>query len=464
MEFFTVDGMWWLPASPEHQLPGTLSFDADSLELVVHGSLEPATATSSGVSLFPTEWSTTPVIFGRTHEGKDVTLLDAGGANFVGPDVTKSSYRVGMALTGSHTSDRFVEAWCQFDYLNAWSQPPPVTESGGRSHEYTLRFHNVDLAEAQLEGAEVRLTANVTGRIKRDEVTCKQLAYFVVAFDPSSTSDVLGNWVRPLQDLLILALGKPVRLTELHLRSESTGKLNEAAFEAVQPAPSRRDPDWASIAGNSAPTLLTLRDTPIPFADLLPRWFDLRSKFSEVLVLLHSPHYVGSMFSEHRYSSAFQSAEALAHVLGYSGREKSRAEHRTRVDRLILAAQSAGLNEDSVSWAGRVLRSRNDKPLSKQIHDLVVSTGRIGQEILGTSADFGQITASARTGVSHGGASKSLGVVERHWYGEVLRWVVRAKVLMELGMREGEIEDRVLGRASFRHAIRNLGEQSSTAV
>lgn len=461
MEFFTVDGMWWLPTSPECQMPGTLSFDADSLELVVHGSLEP----SSPALEFSPEWTTTPVILGRTHEGKDVTLLDAGGANFVGPGVSKSSFRIGMALTGYHTtSDRFVEAWCQFDCLNAWTQPPPVTKSSDQRHEYALRFHNSDLAEAQLGGATARLTASVTGRIKRDEVTCKQLAYFVLTFDPSSASDILGNWVRPLQDLLILALGKPVRMTELHLKSESTDKLAQATFEAVQPAPSRRDPDWASIVGYSAPTLLTFRDSPMPLADLLPRWFEVRTKLSEALVLLHAPQYAGFMFSEHRYASTFQSAEALAHALGYSGREKSRQQHRTRVEELILAARSAGVDEDSVEWAERVLRSRNDKPLSKQIHDLVASTGRIGEEILKASAEFGQIAASARTGVSHGGAAKAIDPVERHWYGEVLRWVVRARVLMELGMRKEEIEDRVLGRASFRHAVRNLDAQASIAV
>ncbi|WP_327652974.1 HEPN domain-containing protein [Micromonospora aurantiaca] len=461
MEFFTVDGMWWLPSSPECRIPGTLSFDADSLELVAHGSLEP---TSPAIQSTP-QWTTTPVILGRTHEGKDVTLLNAGGANFAGPGVAKSSYRIGIALTGYHTtSDRFVEAWCQFDCLNAWTQPPPVTESGNRPREYTLRFHHADLAQAQAGAAKVRLTASVIGNIKRDKVTCKQLTYFVFTFDPSSSSDILGNWVRPLQDLLILTLGKPVRMTELHLKTESTDKLAEATFEAVQPAPSRRDPDWSSIVGYSAPTLLTFRDSPVPLEELLPRWFEVRSKLAEVLALLHAPQYAGFMFGEHRYAATFQSAEALAHALGYSGREKSKQQHRTRVEQLIRAAQSAGIDEETVEWAERILRSRNDKPLSKQIHDLVTSTGRIGEEIIKASADFGQIAASARTGVSHGGAAKALDPAERHWHGEVLRWVVRARVLMELGIRKEEVEDRVLGRASFQHAVRNLEGQASTAA
>lgn len=134
------------------------------------------------------------------------------------------------------------------------------------------------------------------------------------------------------------------------------------------------------------------------------------------------------------------------------------------MEQVILAARSSGVDEDSVEWAERILRSRNDKPLSKQIHDLVTSTGRIGEEIIKASADFGQIAASARTGVSHGGAAKALDPAERHWHGEVLRWVVRARVLMELGIRKEEIEDRVLGRASFQHAVRNLEAQASTTA
>lgn len=168
---------------------------------------------------------------------------------------------------------------------------------------------------------------------------------------------------------------------------------------------------------------------------------------------MHVEYYTAFMFSEHKYSSVFQSAEALASARGLSGREKSRAEHRSRVKDVVSAARAAGVDEDTIGWAKRILRDRNDKPLWKQIHDLVLSTGKIGQRVLEASPDFGPITAGARTGVSHGGALKKLDPVGRVWHGEVLRWVVRARILMDLGIPFEEVERRVLSRGAFNRTV-----------
>jgi hypothetical protein len=49
MEYITVDGVWWLPGSPHQRVPGTLTFDADGLALVVYGSLVPTVAAQGEV-------------------------------------------------------------------------------------------------------------------------------------------------------------------------------------------------------------------------------------------------------------------------------------------------------------------------------------------------------------------------------------------------------------------------------
>jgi hypothetical protein len=159
----------------------------------------------------------------------------------------------------------------------------------------------------------------------------------------------------------------------------------------------------------------------MPFAELLPRWFQLRSELSDVVVLLHSPYYAPFMFSDHRYASTFQSAEALARACGFAGREKPKVEHQARVDAIVSAAQDAGVDEDDVAWAGRVLKARNDRPLIQQIQDLVSSTGEIGRYILAASPAFSRTVVGARTGVSHGGARSGIDAVQRHWHGDAVR-------------------------------------------
>jgi len=84
----------------------------------------------------------------------------------------------------------------------------------------------------------------------------------------------------------------------------------------------------------------------------------------------------------------------------------------------------AELDSQVVKWALNVLRGRNDKSVPTKIHELAQQTGAVGTAVLAADPDFAKTVASARVGVSHGGASKTLSRVEHYWYGDVLTWVV----------------------------------------
>jgi hypothetical protein len=119
MDYFTLDGSWCLPGSPDRRVSGTLTFSADGLALVVYGSLVPTVRVPGAVLEQTTpDWEETAVILGRSHGGKKVTLLGAGGANFIGPNVAESHYRVRLALTEVEvTVDAFTEIQCEFGCL-----------------------------------------------------------------------------------------------------------------------------------------------------------------------------------------------------------------------------------------------------------------------------------------------------------------------------------------------------------
>ena len=204
----------------------------------------------------------------------------------------------------------------------------------------------------------------------------------------------------------------------------------------------------------SAPTLLTLPDSPVPFRRLLPHWFEVYSKFREVLILLLAPYYAPFIFSDHRYASTFQSAEALANTL-FTRTEKSRSAHRARVAAIVNAAAAAGIDDEDISWARRVLQSRNDKTLANRMTELVNSLGVIGQQVLATCPRFPIFVAHARTGVSHP-AQSGLSNVERYWLGDVLSWIVRAKILVEAGVPLSEVEQRLSQSAPFLHALAQI--------
>ena len=62
MDYFALDGSWWLPGSPDHRVTGTLTFSADGLTLVVYGSLVPQDANigfaleTQTISLYDQGW------------------------------------------------------------------------------------------------------------------------------------------------------------------------------------------------------------------------------------------------------------------------------------------------------------------------------------------------------------------------------------------------------------------------
>lgn len=452
-----MDGTWWLPTSPDRNCVGTLSLDSEKLSLTLDGSIEPDSEV--GLSSGMPELSVTPIIHGRERRGgKYVTLFRAEGANFVGSNVLESNYRAQFGLIGDDACvDSFTEVRITFDCLEAWTLPPPLADRIKDSGDFTLHFGSKDLAEAQVEDASVRLITKAIGSVSGEAIDLKRRVIFVIRFERATASDILGTWVRPLQDLLVLATGRPVRITGLYLQPVGSDDSLRMVYSAVQPEPGRGT-KWNDLRAYGSLALLTFYDSPLSFEQLMQAWFPLRERMREVLVLLHAPHYAKSMFNEHRYAATFQSAEALADVLGYSGRDVNRQAHKIRVRAIVEAATNAGVSEEDVSWAERVLRSRNDKPLARQIEDLVSSTPVLGEAIIGAIPNFGAIATAARTGVSHGGAATAVDAEGRHRLLEVIRWVVRCRLLTELGIDPVEVGNRVSARANYTFSLEKLQE------
>lgn len=462
MEHFVAEGTWWLPDDPARRAPGTLTFNADGLELVLYAALHKfEMPEGQTVRVGAPEWAVEPLVHGRTRDGRDFTLLEVGGANFRGPfDEGEDVYRPEMALDGCHTrSDLFAEVWCGFDYLEPWASPPSIAIECDDRDAVEVHRDRLDLVHARVDDTTLRLVAGVEGSSGDARVDLSRWTSFVATpRAPETAKALIVSYVRPLQDLLMFCVGRPVRLTSLRLLPTDLLDWREgtaaAFFSAVQPAQTRT-PTFADIENYTAPTILSLRNSPIPPNDLLSRWFDLWRSHHEVLTLLLAPLYAPFLYGEHGYSSTFQSAEAL-HDLVLPTREVSRPDHRQRIEAVVAILKSAQLDASIIDWATKVLGSRNDKPLGRKIDDLVRGTGSVGEAILAADPDFGKTAAAARTGVSHGGANKALDSVGRYWYGQVLRWLVRARLLMELLDHAEDAQRRVVQRAPFRRSLNEI--------
>jgi ApeA N-terminal domain 1 len=464
MDVYSAEGMWWRPEASQQRVPGTLTSDEDGVELVVYGPLGPSIPSQDGVvKIEGSQWVATPAVHGRTRDGADITLLDVGGLMSlpVPSAEVREPYTVAVACIGGHfREDAFIEARAEFDWLDAWLDPPPIVDDNvtGARDEMVVRVGRSELARAEIVGGTLRLITGVAGREEPSAVHLdRRSAVSIELNEPQPWQTILDSWIRPFRDLVTISIGRPVRLTDLRLRpadASPRAPLCDARFGVVQ-AQRKASPSPQALLNYSAPTLVTGRDAGVPLQELLMAWYELWGREQEAIMHLVAPFHASFMYSQHKFGAAFQAIEALHHKPQFTGREMDRSSHQDRVAATVRAARAAGVDEDTVAWAENVLRSRNDKTLAQRIEDVVRSTGACGDAVLKAAPAFPSTVASERAGVSHPGAGRSLEAADRYWYGEVLTWIARTVLLAAAGVND--VDRRTVARAAFQHAVEQLG-------
>jgi hypothetical protein len=439
---------------------GSLTFDEDGIQLQLDGSLYPPAAPKNGVITSSPEWATEPTVHGRLrHPYGDVTLLQVGGVSMPGLDA--ESWSAAFALTGGLiTQDTFSQVTVMLDYLMPWTRPPAVLRSNLTDTLASIDTEQHELATAELDdGTTVQLITGADGIQSDTAVHLDQWCAFQVTGKPRSLLEILDEWIRPLQDLLVVCLGQPVRIEEILVRPPVQGPRESAldvAFKAVQPPRKDSLPHPESY---DAPTLLTCERLLLPFATLIKEWFHLYARFPDAVTQLCGPYYAPFIYTRHWYGSTFQSAEAVAKAVGET-REKSRREHRQRVKAVLKALQKAKLDEEVVRWVERLIR-RNDKPLAQLIEELIISTGIVGEQLLAAVPDLAGLAVATRTHVSHPGV-KGPEVLVQHWLGQALRWVIRVRLLAELGIPVSTLAAATTSKPSFQHDVQELAALRQT--
>ncbi len=373
----------------------------------------------------------------------------------------RETYTVSVACIGGHFSeDAFIEARAEFDWLDAWLDPPSIVDDNvtGSRDETVVRVGRSELARAEIVGGTLQLITGVAGREEPSAIHLdRRSAVSIDLNEPQPWRTILDSRIRPFHDLLTISIGRPVRLTKLRLRpadADPRAPLCDARFGAVQ-AQRKASPSPQALLNYSAPTLVTRRDAGVPLQELLTAWYELWVREREAIMHLLAPFHASFMYSQHKFGAAFQAVEALHKKPRFTGREMDRRSHQERVAAIVRAAQAAGVEDDTVAWAEQVLRSRNDKTLTQKIEDVVRSAGACGDAVLKAAPTFPSTVASERAGVSHPGARRDLDAADRYWHGEVLTWIARTVLLAAAGVNDAD--RRTVARAAFKHAVEQLG-------
>jgi hypothetical protein len=377
-------------------------------------------------------------------------------------------WRPMFALVGRHvTTENFDVGHIEFDYLAAWASPPALTAFSS-SETGTYSMAPTELGRATIEESDVILMARVTGEAGSRRIDLTPRCTFEVRPVGAPLTEFVNFWVRMLQDLLIVSLGRPVRLVSLRVG------MNEIPAPETATAPTRQwsadlifndigrtatdKPVRSEVETFTEPTLVTRQTLPIPLESLITGWARVFREHHGRIVRLTSSYHAPFVYSEHRYAAQFQAAEGLAKSLASSNKELSRSEHKQRVDKVRAALEDAGFDDRDVEWATGALRSRNDKPFRQLINDFAVATGDLGGDILAATPKFGHRAASARVAVSHDGSTKSA-IPERYWLGDALEWLVRVRLLAEAGIDIAHLVEQGRTRGAFKHTLEQLSEE-----
>jgi hypothetical protein len=463
VEFFAAGGRFWLPQEPRRAVHGDLVFDEGGLRLELTDPLRGPVAREGGGTGGSPQWAIEPIVHGRLRNGDEVTLLQASGYSMPVEPI-QETWTASFALTGGLVAeDNFSRVWVVFDYLMPWTQPPGIFREAVTAASFTIDAQQSTLAEATLDGGRtVRLITGVEGSRNDASIHLDQWCAFEIEGESAAVIEILNDWVRPLQDLLVVCLGRPIRLDEILLGEpghEPRPSMTRLSFNAVQSQTAPGPP--AHVDGYTEPTLLTYARSPLPFTTLIAEWFDLCARLPAAIALLCGPYYAPFIYSQHRYASTFQSAEAVA-TAELAGREKQPSQHRQRVEAVIAALQAANLDPDTIRWATAIIRGRNEKPLHQLIQELIAATGEMGSHLLAAVPDLANRAAAARIQVSHPGDGRT-SAVERYWIGEALVWVVRVHLLAQLGVRVSDLSARVVAKPTFQQLLAELRELASQA-
>jgi hypothetical protein len=457
---------WWRPEFEEGVVDGDLIVDSAGIRLELHEALQTPAVAENGQQTWSLGVWSYPVIHGAIRNGDAITLLDAEGIlnPNLGKAASRESVRAAVCLTGDTwaESDAFTHARVEFDALNAWLGAPSILDEGNGDRQLlTIDLKEHELGTATIGADQISFVTGATGTWASDNVDLKQHSAIRLTFaEPLGWEEIVTRHVRPLQDFLTVALGRPVNMTRLMLRPSTANErdgLLIARLILTQAGPTLVTA--ADVISYRAPTLLTGIDVAEIGWDIVANWYRVREKFRPVVTELNSPLYAPFNYGGVRYSAIVRAVEAAHLALGLGGRDKTKNDHAKRVAAVIEAARAANVDEQTITWAGNVLATRNDKSFSTRIAEVVKQSGALGEQIESTLKTFSDDAAAARhTGAHGGGAPADDGAVsQRHWRGDLLSWVLRVILLRESGVADADV--RAQTRSMFQRALIELADR-----
>lgn len=447
LESFEHRGHWWLPATPDRRVTGTLTFSqASGAQLDLLGTLgddEP----------FPGE----PRIIGLLDDGRPATAEDCMATNFTfGSGIPNVVYRPGTLLIGAaFAADEeleFAEVAVRFTDLEEL-----VGTSG----------FNIDLSEKSTQvayamppervyriSADFQLKAtfgwSLTGMApvtKRVEMA-QQTELVLLYEKPVPLKRIHGDVYR-LRNFLGLAAGRPVHTQAVtaYLRPESEESDDFTGLKPVKHAVQvfyrlAASPEEELKPLHPYQMLFTLANVDAQLEKLLGNWFEKHESLQPVFDLYFATIYNRGAYLDQKFLTLMQAIETY-HRRTSDETDLSPADHAKRMTTIVDSVP-----EEHRAWVSKRLEYANEIPLRRRLKRIVDSCQLVAKKVTGKPSTFISKAVDTRNYRTHYDPSlknKAVTGTELHRLVVRLRALIEMCLLLELGFSAQEI-DRIFER------------------
>ena len=315
MKPFSVQGLWWLPETPDDAETGTLTFDQiEGARLSVVGRLAPLKNGPLGAG------EESDVIHGFTTDGKPVSLLKTFVVNSrMGfPGIATEAWHVHTIAIGAHfySADEllFNRSWVRFDGIARWL----AYDSFAEAHYFDPSYTELTVRKpprmqlGNIPGAKLYTDSHIrSGRDGDERWTATSEAMIGIDADEPQTLNWHFTAASNLRSLAELLYGRPLHLTKLQVELPSEPKAEgypsyaEVEIYAQMIAGDDKLPPVSRPPMLTAPALLEA--APNALAD----WFAQYETLSAALHLLSTVASDRRMFMNVRFLLAAQAVETF---------------------------------------------------------------------------------------------------------------------------------------------------------
>lgn len=457
-------GYWWRPGS-RNRVGGRLVLDEQGVKLTLFGKFFDWSGLdlTKGVGFPLSEAQVIPVIHGRTLS--PISVLNAR-CDFPVPPGTdgfegwhaEAVVEAHISASAEGTEPTFTGVRLELQWLPAWARARGIaTRHVTATRRTEVAAQPYELERAVLPSGEtVSIVQEArTSHRSRDFQITQHVRIAVTGTSPAGWTELLNRWLQPLQVLLWLSTGVTGRVEHIELAGPRDG---ERSTEWARLWASLVEPAQTSEREvHPGDVLLFANELPRGFGPGLTRWLSLWEDLRHVLGPLYGRAAAPFAYANDRFYTAAAAIEAYHRYCVGSERDLGRAEHRQRVDRIDeLTARYA---PELRSWAVNAVKPFNRVPFWRRIVDIAEVFPVVREHLFGDRlVAFAKSVEAARHGHAH--ALVASGPIEGgeqlYVSADVLVWLLRACLLVDLGIPVERVEERLLGHDRFAWTARRL--------